>query len=885
MGEQKRKKNISVGLLAHVDAGKTTLTEAMLYTCGSLRKLGRVDHKNAFLDTDSMEKERGITIFSKTARMSTANSTVILLDTPGHVDFSSEMERTLSVLDCAVLVISATDGVQGHTRTLCRLLSKYRIPTFVFVNRCDLPNADKAAALASLRRVLGDGCVDFTQPDSACDEAAAMCDELALEEFLSCGEVSDNTLARLVAERKIYPCYFGSALKLQGVEQLVDGLDRYAPAASDGGEFGAKVFKISRDQKGERLSWLKITGGTLRAKQMLGLSARGGETKDEKADMLRIYSGDKYLICDSAEPGEIVAVTGLTATFAGQGLGTEPNAPDALIEPVLNYRLILPEDISPVTVLPYMRQLEEEDPTLRVLWIEHLREIHLRIMGAVQLDVLKRTLYDRFNIDASFDTGNIVYKETIEGKVEGVGHFEPLRHYAEVHLIIEQAPRGSGVTIGSSCSVDRLELNWQRLIFTHLLEKQHAGVLTGAPLTDVKITLASGRAHNKHTEGGDFRQATYRAVRQGLMQAKSVLLEPFYDFVITLPLGCVGRAMNDIQMSGGTVLEPENCGDTATLTGYAPVAALQDYREELAAYTRGLGSLSLSYRGYEICQNPDSIIEQAAYDPERDTENPADSVFCDHGSGFIVKWQDVHRFMHLEPALRDRAEQQSTVTGGGRARGGSNLSFDNDDELQAIFERTYGKVERRAFTPPPKPARYDLSDSYKTDYANVPARQPEYLLVDGYNIIFAWDELKKLAQDNIAAARDSLEEILMNYQGFKKCTVILVFDAYKVKNNPGSITKKGNIYIAYTKEAETADTYIERATLQLGRHNKVRVATSDNLEQVIILGHGALRLSAEAFRAEVQGCRVQISELIDRYNNKNAKVKLGELIDFSKGEG
>jgi len=874
-----------IGILAHVDAGKTTLSEAMLYTCGSLRKLGRVDHKDTFLDTDSMEKERGITIFSKTARMQTRRGQVILLDTPGHVDFSAEMERTLGVLDCAILVSSASDGVQGHTRTLCRLLENYRLPTVIFVNKCDLPNADKAAAMSDLKKLLGEGCVDFSLDTAVRDEAAAVCSEDALEEFLAAGALSADTLRRLVLSRSLFPCFFGSALKLQGIEELIGALDAFAPDAEPSGGFGARVFKISRDPKGERLSWLKITGGTLRAKQMLSFTDKTGEKREQKADMLRLYSGDRFTVTESAGAGEIVAVTGLSDTYAGQGLGETEDCFDALIEPVLNYRLILPEGVSPVTVLPHLRRLEEEDPQLKVLWIEHLGEIHLRIMGSVQLEVLSRILFERFGIDAKFDTGNIVYKETVVGKVEGVGHFEPLRHYAEVHLLIEGAPRGSGVSIRSACSTDRLELNWQRLIFTHLLEKQHAGVLIGAPLTDVIITLASGKAHNKHTEGGDFRQATYRAVRQGLMQAQSVLLEPFYDFVINLPVSCVGRAMNDIQTAGGTVSEPETSGELAALAGYAPVAALQDYREELAAYTRGLGSLSLSYRGYELCHNPDEVIAASDYDPERDTLNPADSVFCDHGAGFVVKWQDVHRFMHLEPSLKAAPREVVSAVGGGTSGAARNVSFDSDDELRAIFERTYGKVERRAFTPPPKPARYDLSDSYKTNCANTPAPQPEYLLVDGYNIIFAWDELKKLAQDNIAAARDSLEEILMNYQGYKKCTVILVFDAYKVKNNPGSITKKGNIYIAYTKEAETADTYIERATLQLGRHNRVRVATSDNLEQVIILGHGALRLSAEAFRAEVQACSVQISQLIERHNSKNAGVRLGEIVEFSKGEG
>ncbi len=873
-----------IGILAHVDAGKTTLSEAMLYTCGSLRKMGRVDHKNTFLDTDSMEKERGITIFSKTARMQRAGRQIILLDTPGHVDFSAETERTLSVLDCAVLVISATDGVQGHTRTICRLLQKYNVPTFIFVNKTDLPNADRDSAMESLRALLGEGCVDFTAPPAVRDEAAAVCDESALEEFLLSGELSDGTLRRLIAARKLFACYFGSALKLEGVDSFIDGLALYAPEAALESRFGARVFKISRDQKGERLSWLRITGGELRAKTLLSLTAKNGETVEQKADMLRLYSGERFVPADTVGVGEIVAVTGLTATYPGQGLGCESNSPDALIEPVLNYRLILPESVSPVTVLPLVRQLEEEDPQLRVMWIEHLREIHLRIMGKVQLEVLTRTLRDRFGVEAAFDTGNIVYKETIVGKVEGVGHFEPLRHYAEVHLIIEGGERGSGIVIRSSCSTDRLDLNWQRLIFTHLLEKQHAGVLTGSPLTDVRITLAAGRAHNKHTEGGDFRQATYRAVRQGLMQARSVLLEPFYDFVITLPLNCVGRAMNDIQTSGGTVFEPETSGDTATLSGYAPVAGLQDYREELSAYTRGMGTLSLSYRGYEECHNAQEVIAACGYSPENDPDNPADSVFCDHGSGFIVKWRDVPRFMHIESVLREPAAQTAAVTRGGSSRGGGNLSFDNDEELQAIFERTYGKIERRAFTPHPKPARYDLSDNYRTNYAATPPKQPEYLLVDGYNIIFAWDELKKLAQDNIAAARDSLEEILMNYQGFKKCTVILVFDAYKVKGNPGSVHKRNNIHVVYTKEAETADTYIERATLELGKHNRVRVATSDNLEQVIILGHGALRLSAEAFRAEVAACSVQIGELIARHNNKNAGVRLGELIDFPKGE-
>jgi len=871
---KKAKKNICAGLLAHVDAGKTTLSEGMLYTAGALRKLGRVDHRDAFLDTDIQERERGITIFSKQAELTYGKTAFTLLDTPGHVDFSAEMERTLQVLDCAVLVISGTDGIQGHTRTLWKLLERHRVPTFLFVNKMDLAGSDREDLLEQLRSRLDGGCTDFSQGIAPVQEELACCDEDLMERYLEGGAVTEQDAAALVARRLIFPCYFGSALKLEGVEALLDGLVRYGPRPTYPPQFAARVFKVARDG-GDRLTYLKITGGSLKVRTVLE-----GEDWQEKVNQIRIYSGAKYRTVDEAPAGTVCAVTGLTRTRPGQALGAEGEGRAPELEPVLTYQVILPPGCDVYTMLKQLRQLEEEDPQLRVVWNEALGEIHLQLMGEVQLEVMARLIRERFGTEVSFGAGNIVYRETIAGPVEGVGHFEPLRHYAEVHLLLEPGERGSGLRFASACSTDQLELNWQRLVLTHLMEKQHRGVLTGSPITDMKITLVAGRAHVKHTEGGDFRQATYRAVRQGLMQAESILLEPHYDFQLELPPDCVGRAMTDIQSMGGTVEGPEQDGELAVLSGHAPVAGLRDYWREVTTYTRGRGRLSCSLRGYEPCGDQSAAVAQFGYDPERDVDDPPGSVFCSHGGGVNVRWDQVRDHMHVDSGLRlgpDAPPADPAVPAGGRRdlRGGG---LEQDRELQAIFESTYGKVERQAFQPQKRPARTRLDEGKYT--IRDQKSGPEYLLVDGYNIIFAWEELKRLADRDVSAARQVLEEILSNYQGFRKCEVILVFDAYKVKGNPGSVEKRGGIYVVYTKEAETADAYIEKTTYDLGRDHRVRVATSDGLEQMIILGHGALRLSARAFKAEVEQVQGEIAALVSRHNRKGRE--LGQLKHTAK---
>ena len=862
--EKKPTKHICTGLLAHVDAGKTTLSEGFLYLSGAVRRLGRVDHRDAFLDTDAQERERGITIFSKQAEFSYGDAAFTLLDTPGHVDFSAEMERTLQVLDCAVLVISGSDGIQSHTRTLWQLLARHQIPTFLFLNKMDLAGSDRDALLAQLQSKFDSGCLDFTGGLEALQEDLASCDEELMDRYLSGGAVEAADAASLIARRLVFPCFFGSALKLEGVEGLLDGLSRYGMAPAYPADFAARVFKVARDGP-DRLTYLKVTGGCLKVRTVLE-----GDGWQEKVNQIRIYSGSKYRAVDEAPAGTVCALTGLTRTRPGDVLGAEPPALEPELEPVLTYQVILPPECDEHTFLRNLRQLEEEDPQLQVVWNEALGEIHLQLMGEIQLEVLTRLIQDRFGVAVAFGAGNIVYRETIAGPVEGVGHFEPLRHYAEVHLLLEPGPRGSGLRLATACPTDQLDLNWQRLVFTHLMEKRHRGVLTGSPITDMKITLVAGRAHVKHTEGGDFRQATYRAVRQGLMQASSVLLEPHYDFQLELPPDCVGRAMNDLQTMGGSVEGPEQEGELSLLTGHAPVAGLRSYWREVTAYTRGRGRLSCALRGYEPCANQEEIVAQFAYDPERDVENPPDSVFCSHGAGVIVKWDKVREHMHVDSGLRlgmePPAAQASSPAGGQRQyRGGS---LEQDKELQAVFERTYGKIDRDfAFRPQKKPARTSLDDSKYT--IREQKTGPEYLLVDGYNIIFAWDELKELARQDVAAARAVLEDILSNYQGFRKCVVILVFDAYKVKGNPGSVEKKDNIYVVYTKEAETADAYIEKATYDLSKDHRVRVATSDGLEQLIILGHGALRLSARSFKAEVEQAQGEISALVAKLNRRN----------------
>ena len=858
-------KHICIGILAHVDSGKTTLSEGLLYASGALRKLGRVDHGDAFLDTDALERERGITIFAKQAMLTVGEREFTLLDTPGHVDFSAEMERTLSVLDYAVLVISGSDGVQSHTRTLWRLLARYEVPTFLFINKMDLAGTDKSALMERLTQTLSAECVDFSAPPQERDEALALCDEAALESLLERGSIDDSLISEMIKSRKVFPCFFGSALKMDGVEDFLSALARFTVAPEYPSEFGAKVFKISRDAQGGRLTWLKVTGGALRVKAPLSYRAQNQDYQ-EKADQLRLYSGIKFRTLEKAGAGSVVAVTGLSHSYVGLGLGTEAEASAPLLQPVLTYQLVLPDGADAHSALTKLRELEEEDPMLRIVWDERYGQIHVQLMGKIQLEILRRRILDRFGLAVTFGEGSIVYRETIASPVLGMGHFEPLRHYAEVQLLIEPLPRGTGIQLASSLATDALDLNWQRLIFTHLLEREHAGVLTGSALTDVRFTLVAGRAHLKHTEGGDFRQATYRAVRQGLMQAESLLLEPYYDFRLEVPAECVGRAMTDLQNMGGTVDPPQSVGENTVLTGYAPVRTLRDYFADVAAYTRGRGQLSCAVRGYEACQNQDEIVASLGYDAERDTDNPASSVFCDHGGSITIPWNEVAQHVHCDSGIHfDKEETEEKSAPPPRRGTGAGSAYAADKELQEIFERTYGKVERRAFEPAKKPARTSLADHYDV---TIHSEDTEYLLVDGYNIIFAWDELQRLAAQDIAAARGALIDILANYQGFRKCRVIVVFDAYKVKGNPGSVQTVHGIKVVYTKEAETADTYIERATYELRRERRVRVATSDGPEQVIILGHGALRVSARAFHAEVEAAEGQISAVLQSLTNR-----------------
>jgi len=863
-------RKLVAGILAHVDAGKTTLSEGLLYTAGAIRRLGRVDHQDAFLDTDALERQRGITIFSKQAVLPLDGLEVTLLDTPGHVDFSAEMERTLQVLDCAVLVVSGTDGPQAHTLTLWKLLERHHVPVFLFINKMDLPTAGAAALLAQLRAALDENCLDFTAPEAALQEEAATADEAALTEYLETGAVSGKTLSGLIASRTIFPCWFGSALRLEGVEEFLRGLARYAPVPAYPAGFGARVYKIGRDAQGARLTYMKITGGVLRVKDVL--SGEDGGAWEEKAEQLRIYSGAKYRAVEQVEAGSVCAVTGLTHTLPGQGLGYEGGGAPPALSPVLDYRLLLPDGTDPHTVLDTLQVLAEEDPQLHLLWNPRFQEIRMQLMGQVQLEVLRQMIAQRFGLAVDFARGSIVYKETIAAPVEGVGHYEPLRHYAEVHLLLEPGPPGSGLAFASACPEDQLDRNWQRLILTHLAEKQHIGVLTGSPITDMRITLTAGRAHLKHTEGGDFRQATYRAVRQGLMCAESVLLEPWYDFRLELPGESLGRAMTDIQSMGGRFDPPRTDGELAVLTGSGPASELGEYWRDVTAYTRGRGRLNCVLRGYEPCHNAQAVIEETGYDPEHDLENPADSVFCAHGAGFTVKWEQVPAYAHGaseigRPAAAGSPEETPSPSAQRRSAPPPR-SREEEAQLQEIFERTYGQIKPRAFQPtpkaPPPPAR-----------RTVPLRDtgPEYLLVDGYNIIFAWDELKEMAQANLEAARRMLMDLLCNYQGFKKSVVILVFDAYKVKGNPGTVEHWHNIHVVYTKEAETADTFIERATYEIAKNHRVRVATSDSLEQLIILGHGAVRVSAREFREEVESVEGRIAEIIARNNRAGREFR------------
>ena len=865
-------KKLVVGILAHVDAGKTTLSEALLYRSGALRKLGRVDYQDAFLDTDAMERERGITIFSKQAVFSLEDTEGTLLDTPGHVDFSAEAERTLQVLDCAILVISGTDGVQAHTRTLWRLLERYHVPTFLFINKMDLAGADRAVVLEQLKHHLGSGCVDFGGAlDENFREEAAVCDEAVLERYLETGALADDDLRQMIGERKLFPCWFGSALKLEGVTEFLEGLEQYAPAPAYPAEFGARIFKIARDSQGARLTYLKVTGGTLRVKSLLTNRRPGlGEDKiwEEKADQLRIYSGAKFRTVEEAPAGTVCAVTGLSRSRAGEGLGIETGWTAPVLEPVLTYQVLLPEGVDPHTAMEKFRQLEEEDPQLHIAWNEEARQIHVQLMGEIQLEILQRMLRERFGLEVAFGPGAICYRETIAAPVEGIGHFEPLRHYAEVHLLLEPGERGSGLVFGTACPEDQLEGRWQRLVLTHLAEKEHLGVLTGSPITDMKITLVAGRAHVKHTEGGDFRQATYRAVRQGLMEAESILLEPWYDFRLELPGPQVGRAMTDLQQMNARLNPPETVGEEAVLTGAVAVSSLGDYAREVAAYTQGRGRLLCSLRGYEPCPDQEAVLAGIDYDPLADLDNSPESVFCSHGAGVIVLWDEVPARAHVSSGLRLGAEAEEAAEGPDIRRSGAYAgTIEQDKELQAIFERTYGPVRRRAFLPPKEPRRPIPAETERERRAiREQFSGPEYLLVDGYNIIFAWDELKAIARENLDAARKQLCDLLSNYQGFRKCEVIAVFDAYKVKGGQGSVEKYHNIHVVYTKEAETADAYIERATYEIGKHHRVRVATSDGPEQLIILGHGALRLSASAFRQEVEQVEGQIADILSANN-------------------
>lgn len=853
----KEKQHICIGLLAHVDAGKTTLAESLLYHTGAIRKMGRVDHQNAFLDTYELERARGITIFSKQAGFTLGDREVVLLDTPGHVDFSAEMERTLQILDYAVLIIGGTDGVQGHVETLWRLLRQYKIPVFLFINKMDQDGSDPAEILKELQGRLDEKCIDFTasQPQEEFMENLAMCDETILETYLEEGEISKEQVGELIARRKVFPCYFGSALKSQGIREFLKGLETYTKVPDYPDTFGAKVYKISRDEKGSRLTHMKITGGSLKVKQVLS-----GEDWEEKADQIRIYSGAGFEAVKEAPAGSVCAVTGLTRTHAGQGLGIEQTSGEPLLIPVLNYEIQLPEECDVHQMFLKLRQLEEEEPELHIVWNPQLNEIHAQVMGEVQIEILKNMIQERFGISVEFGSGNIVYKETIEEPVEGTGHFEPLRHYAEVHLLLEPGEPGSGLEFAVSCSEDMLDKNWQRLILTHLEEKAHKGVLTGSDITDMKITLVAGKAHLKHTEGGDFRQATYRAVRQGLRKARSVLLEPVYEYRLEVPSDMVGRAMTDIRKMYGTFQGPEIEGEMSVLTGVAPVVTMGGYQSEVTAYTRGRGRLCCTLKGYQPCHNAEEVIEAAGYEPDADMENPTGSVFCAHGAGFVVKWDEVDTYAHIQTELGLEESDQETILHTQPAQ--PYKSFDeirlDQEELEEIFTRTYGPIrrERNAFqktsrtvTAPASPRKSKPKEPEK-----------EYLLVDGYNIIFAWEDLNELAKVNIEGARNKLMDILCNYQGYKKCTLILVFDAYKVEGGQGSVQKYHNIHVVYTKEAETADQYIEKTVHEIGKKYHVTVATSDALEQVIILGQGADRLSARNLREEIQRMKEEIRE-------------------------
>ena len=838
---EQKKSPLIIGAVAHVDAGKTTLSEALLYVSGARRSLGRVDHRDAYLDTHNLERARGITIFSKQARMETENLRIVLVDTPGHVDFSAETERTLPILDCAVLVVSGTDGIQAHTLTLWRLLERYEVPVFLFINKMDLPGMEQEKLMHQLQEQLSAACVDFDRSFAEIAEAAAMCDEALLENYLESGTVTEGNLRELIARRKLFPCCFGSGLKLEGIARLLELLDSYAPRKEYPAAFGARVYKISRDPQGARLTWLKVTGGSLKVRSSLPYANARGENRDEKILQLRQYSADKFTAPEEVFAGELAAVTGLSETYVGQTLGDAGDAPAPALEPVMTYRVNLPKGADPAVVMPKLRQLEEEDPQLHLLWENG--QIHVQIMGKVQLEIFRSLVQQRFQLEVTLDDRRIFYKETIQDVVEGVGHFEPLRHYAECHLLLEPLPQGSGLVFDSVCSTDVLDLQYQKLIISHLSEKVHRGVLTGAPITDMKITLLVGKAHLKHTEGGDFRQATYRAVRQGLMQAKSVLLEPWYDFVLTSPTEQIGRAITDIRAMGGEFDAPESSGSLSTLRGQVPASEVRDYAETLAAYTQGRGRLQLSLRGYAPCHNQEEVVAEIGYDPEADVENTPDSVFCARGAGFNVKWNEVKNHMHLESGLKEEKAPEIITR---------NVRYD-DKELEKIMEREFGAIRR---------PQYGAKSTNRPATEEIVIKPPKqkYIIVDGYNMIFAWEDLAAQARADLDAARRQLCDTLSSYAGFTRCRLVVVFDGYKQKGNPGEKSQLNNIQVVYTKEGETADAYIEALADEIGNNYAVRVASSDALVQLSSFRSGVLRMSARELREEVETARKEMGK-------------------------
>ena len=857
--------NIVLGILAHVDAGKTTLSEAMLYLSGKLKKLGRVDHRDSFLDNNSLERARGITIFSKQAVMPLGEMTVTLLDTPGHVDFSAEAERSLQVLDYAVLVISGTDGVQAHTETLWKLLERYNVPVLIFVTKMDLPGCDRQEIMDGLRTRLSERCVDFSAEGDALFESAAMCSEEAMDEYIETGSIGAERLRDMLRRREIFPCCFGSGLRTEGVAEFLDMLELYARPGDYGEDFSARVYKIARDAQGNRMTFMKVTGGALRVRSLMKYADRDGNAFEEKISQLRIYSGAKYDTAETVLPGQICAALGLTETYPGQGLGAAGDFAEPLLEPVMSYRVILPPQSDPAVLLPKLMQLDQEDPQLHIVWNERTREISVQLMGRVQAEIFRSLVKERFDTDITLDTGRIMYRETIKDTVEGVGHFEPLRHYAEVHLLLEPLPRGSGIELSSSCPEDELDRSWQRLILTHLAEKQHIGVLTGSPVTDIRFTLAAGRAHIKHTEGGDFRQATYRAVRQGLMQAESVLLEPWYSFVLEVPAEQIGRAISDVRAMNGEIDSPEDAGGMMRLEGAAPVAGMNEYMQELLAYTHGRGRLSLTPGGYRACRDQQKIVDAIGYEPERDTDNPADSVFCSHGAGVNIPWDQAKDYMHLESCLKPPVEETAPAA----APRYRSLSID-DRELEAIMEREFGKIKR---------PQYSARQVNAAASEPVFEKKPEFIIVDGYNLIFAWDELKKLAADRLDLARGRLMDMLSNYCGFTKAKLVLVFDGFRTPGNPGSREDYHNINVAFTKDGETGDAYIERLADEIGKNYSVRVVTSDNLIRLSALRSGVLRCSSGEFKNEVEWVLGQIDAVLKKSNENAHKTRIADKIN------